>query len=383
MVVPFLDLKKTTQLHGDEIRQAVIDVVDSGWYLNGDKVRAFESAYSSYIGTEYTISCSNGLSAIYLILCAYKQLGILQDGDEVLVPANTFIASVLAITHNNLRPVFVDIDKDTLQIDSDQIHKSITSRTRAILLVHLYGKCSFDGNIANLAKQHNLLLIEDNAQAQGCQYSDTTDGSTFVRRTGSLGHAAAHSFYPGKNIGALGDGGAVTTDDAILAETIRSIANYGMTEKYVCDHIGVNSRMDEIQAAVLLVKLKYLDQDNLHRISTARQYCNKINNPLVTIPSGIQSSAFDTDVLSNVFHIFPILTPYRDQLRDYLKDNGIATLIHYPIPPHKQSCYKEYSGICMPITEAISRQLISLPISSVITEEEIAYITNIINLFSL
>lgn len=383
MTVPFLDLQKTTQLHGDEIRRAVTEVVDSGWYLNGDRVRAFESAYSSFIGTEYTISCGNGLSAIYLILCAYKQLGLLHDGDEVLVPANTFIASVLAITHNNLHPVFVDIDKDTLQIDSDLIYQSITSRTRAILLVHLYGKCSYNGHIASIAKQHNLLLIEDNAQAQGCQYSDISNGSAFIRRTGSLGHAAAHSFYPGKNIGALGDAGAVTTDDSSLAETIRSIANYGMTEKYVCDHIGVNSRMDEIQAAVLLVKLKYLDQDNLHRITAARQYCTNISNPLVTIPSGIQSSAFDSGVLSNVFHIFPILTPYRDQLRDYLKDNGIATLIHYPIPPHKQSCYKEYSDIRMPITEALSSQLISIPISSVITEEELVYTTNTINHFSI
>lgn len=367
-MIKYLDLKKVTAAHGEEINAAVNRAVNSGWYLQGEENAEFEKEYSEFIGTKHTVGCANGLDALIWIFRAYRELGVLNEGDEVLVPANTYIASILALTENGLTPVLIEPDMRTLQIDSAKIEEAITPRTRAILIVHLYGRCAFNSQIDDICRRHNLLLIEDNAQAHGCRYKG--------RRTGSLGHAAAHSFYPGKNLGALGDGGAVTTDDSTLAATIRSLANYGSSRKYVFKYKGRNSRLDEIQAAVLRAKLPHLDADNMKRREIARIYLDRINNPLVKLPD------FE-DPDANVLHIFPILTENRDQLQKFLAENGVQTLIHYPIPPHKQECYAEWNNLSFPLTEQIAAQELSLPISPVMTAEEAIKVAELINLFSI
>lgn len=366
-MIKYLDLEKVTAAHGKEISAAVNRAINSGWYLQGEENAEFEKEYSDFIGTNHTVGCANGLDALIWIFRAYRELGVLNEGDEVLVPANTYIASILALTENGLTPVLIEPDMRTLQIDPAKIEEAITPRTRAILIVHLYGRCAFNSQIDDIYRRHNLLLIEDNAQAHGCRYKG--------RRTGSLGHAAAHSFYPGKNLGALGDGGAVTTDDATLAATIRSLANYGSSRKYVFKYKGRNSRLDEIQAAVLRAKLPHLDADNMKRREIARIYLDRINNPLVKLPD------FE-DPDANVLHIFPILTEYRDKLQDFLAENGVQTLIHYPIPPHKQECYAEWNNLSFPLTEQIAAQELSLPISPVMTAEEAIKVAELINLFS-
>ena len=366
-MIPFLSLKEVTALHGAEINEAVSRVVNSGWYLQGEENERFEDNYSKYIGTKHTVGCANGLDALSWIFRAYIELGVMSPGDEVIVPANTYIATILAISENRLKPILVEPKLNTLEIDDDKIEEAVTTKTKAICIVHLYGRCAYTGKIGSLCKKYNLKLIEDNAQAHGCRVLDG-------RRTGSIGDAAGHSFYPGKNLGALGDGGAVTTNDSELAATVRALANYGSQKKYVFKYAGRNSRLDEIQAAVLNVKLKYLDDDNAHRQVIAKMYYEGIDNPLIALPERLPNK-------QNVYHLFPVFCPHREKLQAYLKEHGIGTHIHYPIPPHKQECYREYGNLSMPISEKIAQEELSIPISPCITEAETATIASIINEF--
>lgn len=369
-MIEYLPLKRINARYDAEIREAIDRVLQSGWYLRGEATRLFEQHYAEYIGTAHCIGCGNGLDALRLILRAYIEMGRLHEGDEVIVPANTFIATILAITDCRLKPVLVEPRLDTLQIDDRLIAPAITPKTRALMLVHLYGRCAYTDHIAALCRQHHLLLIEDNAQAHGSRVGCAA--ALPQPRTGSLGHAAAHSFYPGKNLGAMGDAGAVTTNDAQLAETVRALGNYGSHQKYVHDYQGYNSRLDELQAAVLDVKLRHLDADNARRQQIAAQYINKVNNPAIVLPTPSES----------VYHIFPVLSARRDELQAYLKDNGIETLIHYPIPPHRQACYKEWNTLSLPITEQISAQELSIPCHQAMTDEEVETVITILNRFA-
>ena len=385
-MINFLDLKGVTKKYADEIHQAASEVIDSGWYLQGKANAAFEEHYANYIGTRYCVGVANGLDALIWIYRAYIELGIMQEGDEVIVPANTYIASILAITENGLKPVLVEPDIHTLEIDDRLIEQAITPRTKSILIVHLYGRCAYTERIGQLCQKYNLKLVEDNAQAHGCLWREKgKENATphsdqksekcekFVR-TGSLGDAAGHSFYPGKNLGALGDGGAVTTNDQEVADCIRALANYGSERKYVFKYKGRNSRLDEIQAAILDVKLRHLDDDNRHRQQIAHYYYEHINHPLVSLPQRL-------DDTQNVYHIFPILCPERDRLQHYLTEQGIQTLIHYPIPPHKQQCYSDWNGLSLPTTEQIHQQELSLPISPVLTISEAQIVAETLNRF--
>lgn len=362
-MIDYLSLKRITDLHAAEITAAVNRVVGSGWYLQGQETQQFEAEYAQYIGTKHCITCGNGLDALSLILRAYMELGCLKEGDEVIVPANTYIATILSITENRLVPVLVEPDINTLELDEQLIEQAITPKTRAIMLVHLYGRCAYTPLIAELCQHHKLLLLEDNAQAHGCYYKE--------KRTGSLGNAAAHSFYPGKNLGALGDAGAVTTDDETLAKTIRSLANYGSSRKYEFTFKGRNSRMDEIQAAVLRVKLPYLDEENRRRKEIARLYQSAIHHPKITITA-------DND-RDNVYHIFPILCPERDEMQLYLRKKGVGTMIHYPIPPHQQQTFHEWNNRHYPLTERIHREELSLPCNPTMTDDDCKYIIEQIN----
>ena len=363
-MIKFLELKKITQKYSEEIHEAIDRVVDYGWYLQGRENEKFEADYAGYIGTRYAVGCGNGLDALILIFRAYIEMGVMKPGDEVIVPANTYIASILAITENGLKPVLVEPSLETYQIDSNKIEEAITEKTKAILIVHLYGQCAYTCKIGNLCKKYDLKLVEDNAQAHGCMFEG--------HRTGSLGDAAGHSFYPGKNLGALGDGGAVTTNDEKLAWIVRAVANYGSQRKYVFKYEGRNSRLDEIQAAVLDVKLKHLDEDNSIRKKIARYYMEHITNPEIILP-------IVKDWNAHVFHIFTIRCKRRDELQEYLINNGIQTNIHYPIPPHKQECYKEWNHLSFPITEQIHREELSLPMSPMLMEEEIDIIVSLLN----
>ncbi|MDE6768579.1 MAG: DegT/DnrJ/EryC1/StrS family aminotransferase [Muribaculaceae bacterium] len=382
-MIKFLDLQKVNSQYATEINDALTRTVASGWYLLGNEVKEFEKEYASYIGTEYAIGCANGLDALTLILRAYIELGVMQPGDEVIVPANTYIATILAISENGLVPVLVEPDPATLQIDQDRIEEAITPLTRAIMIVHLYGRCAYTDKIGEICRRYSLKLIEDNAQAHGCLFKGQNDLKE--RRTGSLGDAAGHSFYPGKNLGALGDGGCVTTSDATLARMVRTLANYGSEKKYVFDYKGRNSRLDEIQAAILRAKLPHLDADNERRKEIAARYIAGISHPDITMPQEITTpqeitisqARFD----SNVFHIFPILTERRDELQTYLHNHGVQTLIHYPIPPHRQKAYKEWQDRSFPITEHIHRCELSLPISPVLTPSEADTVITLINRF--
>ncbi len=365
-MIEFLELKKITDNYSAEIHDAVKRVIDSGWYLNGEENKQFSRNYATYIGSKYCLGVANGLDALRLILKAYIEMGAFEEGDEIIVPANTFIATVLAITDNKLTPVFVEPDLSTLQIDDSKIEGFISNKTKAIMLVHLYGRCAYTHKIGDICKKYNLKLIEDNAQAHGCMFEG--------RKTGSLGDAAGHSFYPGKNLGALGDAGAVTTNDSELIRIIEALANYGSYEKYVSEYKGINSRLDEIQAAILNVKLKYLDEDTRKRQQIAKQYIDEIHHPEIMIPKVSEKT-------SHVYHLFPVLTPQRENLRDYLKLNGIQTLIHYPIPPHKQKCYKEFNHLFLPVTERIHKEEVSLPMSPMLSQEEVKYIIETINKF--
>ena len=370
--IPFLNLKDVTALHGAEINEAVTRVVNNGWYLQGAENEKFEKDYAEYIGTKYAIGCANGLDALIWIFRAYIEMGVMQPGDEVIVPANTYIATILAITENGLVPVLCEPKLNTLEIDDDLIEGLITPKTKAIAVVHLYGRIAITPKILELCKKYNLKLVEDNAQAHGCVYAPTG------QRTGSIGDAAGHSFYPGKNLGALGDGGAVTTNDPELAAVVRALANYGSQKKYVFKYTGRNSRLDEIQAAVLDVKLKYLEEDNAKRKAVANYYFEHINNPLATMPDHLPDEQC-------AYHLFPILVGggKRDALHDYLAENGVGTVIHYPIAPHKQECYAKESWnvpqLSLPITEKIADEELSLPIGPAITMEEVKQIIKLIN----
>ena len=365
-MIKFLDLQKITEKYANEIHEAVNRVVDSGWYLQGEENKHFEQHYAEYIGTKCFVGCANGLDALIWIFRAYIELGVMKTGDEVIVPANTYIATILAITENGLKPVLVEPKFDTLEIDDDKIEEVITPRTKAICIVHLYGRCAYTEKIGELCKKYNLKLVEDNAQAHGCRFGE--------QRTGSLGDAAGHSFYPGKNLGAFGDGGAVTTDDEKLANTIRALANYGSTRKYVFKYTGRNSRLDEIQAAVLDVKLKHLDEANAHRQMIANYYYDHIQNPLIKLPKRLPDA-------NNVYHLFPILCEKRDDLQKHLSENGVQTLIHYPIPPHQQECYQEWNKLSLPITELMHQQELSLPISPVLPMRDAEIVVKLLNAY--
>ena len=372
-MIPFLSLKDVTELHGFEIKEAVLKVINSGWYLQGLANEQFEAHYAEFIGSKYCIGCANGLDALIWIFRAYIEMGVMKPGDEVIVPANTYIATILAITENGLKPVLVEPKLNTLEIDDDLIEAAITPKTRAIVIVHLYGRNAYTDKVGTLCKKYNLKLVEDNAQAHGCKH---TDG----RVTGGIGDAAGHSFYPGKNLGALGDGGAVTTNDQNLAAVVRALANYGSQKKYVFKYTGRNSRLDEIQAAVLDVKLKYLVEDNARRKEVAHYYYEHINNILITMPDLLPDE-------QNAYHLFPILVAdgKRDALHDYLDHNGVGTVCHYPIAPHKQECFLKADWNCpqlnLPITERLANEELSLPIGPTITVKDISKIVELLNRF--
>jgi dTDP-4-amino-4,6-dideoxygalactose transaminase len=371
MNIPFLSLKDVTSKYASEIHEATKRVIDSGWYLQGAENERFEKNYADYIGSKYCIGCANGLDALIWIFRAYIELGVMKPGDEVIVPANTYIATILSITENGLVPVLVEPNPNTLQIDDSLIEERITERTKAICIVHLYGRLAYTDKIADLCKKYNLKLVEDNAQAHGCTYNSI--------KTGNLGDASGHSFYPGKNLGALGDGGAVTTNDEELAKTIRTLANYGSSVKYVFQYTGRNSRLDEIQAAILDVKLKYINEDVKLRQKVAKYYYENINNPLITLPERLDNA-------NNAYHLFPIIVKgkeNRDRLQKYLAENGIGTVCHYPIAPHKQECYQNASWnmpvLSLPITERLADEELSLPMSPCMTEEEVKRVVDVIN----
>jgi dTDP-4-amino-4,6-dideoxygalactose transaminase len=365
--IHFLDLKEINNRHAKAMERAFDRVLKSGWFILGKEVEAFEKEFAEYCGTNHCIGVANGLDALRLILESYKILEVLDEGDEVIVPANTFIATVLAVTHARLKPVLVEPDLCTYNIDPDKIEQSITDRTRAIIPVHLYGRVAEMERIWKIAKIHNLKVIEDAAQAHGAVYQE--------KKTGSLSDAAGFSFYPGKNLGALGDGGAVTTDDEKLAEIIRAFRNYGSDIKYVNIFKGVNSRLDELQAAFLREKLKTLDTDNYHRQHIARYYQEHINNKTVDLPDVVNDG-------SHVFHLFIVWTPVRDRMQRYLQRKGIQTLIHYPIAPHKQVAYRELNESTYPVTEKIHSGVLSLPISPVMKIAEIQRVVECVNTFN-
>ena len=373
MNIPFLSLKDVTALHGAEINEAVSRVVNGGWYLQGEENKKFEKDFSEFIGAKFTVGCANGLDALIWIFRAYIEMGVMQPGDEVIVPANTYIATILAITENGLVPVLVEPKPNTLEIDDDLIESHITSNTKAIAIVHLYGRIAYTNKIGELCKKYNLKLVEDCAQSHGCKFEDG-------RLTGNLGDAAGFSFYPGKNLGALGDGGAMVTNDEELAKAVRALANYGSQKKYVFKYAGRNSRLDEVQAAVLDVKLKYLVEDNAHRKEVAHYYNEHINNPLITLPDLLPDE-------QNAYHLFPIVVSEgkRDALHDYLAENGVGTVCHYPIAPHKQECYSKETWnvpqLSLPITERLADEELSIPIGPTISMDEVKEVVKLINSF--
>lgn len=356
-MIKFLDLQKINQQYSEELKQVAAEVIDSGWYLRGEKVEQFETQLADYIGVKHAIGVGNGLDALRLILRAYMEMGIMKEGDEVIVPANTYIATILAITDNRLKPVLVEPDINTYNLDISKIEQKISSRTKAIMVVHLYGRVCWSDEMERLAKKYNLKIIEDNAQAIGAQWEGI--------KTGALGDAAGFSFYPGKNLGALGDAGAVTTKDDVLASVIWAIANYGSHKKYENRYKGLNSRMDEIQAAFLSVKLKYTDAENRRRRNIAKFYIENCNNEKIILP------AWPEDELEHVWHLYVVRCSEREWLQESLKEQGVQTLIHYPIPPHKQKAYKEWNNLNFPVVEKIHKEVLSLPVSPVMTNNEI------------
>lgn len=364
-MIKFLDLQKINAQYTDELKAVAAEVIDSGWYLQGTQNEKFETELKKLTGSSNAIAVANGLDALRLILRAYIEMGVMQHGDEVIAPANTYIASLLAITDNALTPILVEPTLESYNIDIDKIEAAVTPKTKAIMVVHLYGRAVWSEQLEAIAKKHGLKIIEDNAQAIGAEYKGI--------RTGNLGDAAGFSFYPGKNLGALGDSGAVTTKDAKLARVVRALANYGSSKKYVFDYCGYNSRMDEIQAAFLSVKIKHLLTENERRREIAAYYCANIKNPKIVLP------AQPSETKEHVHHIFAVRTEKRDELQKYLADNGVQTLIHYPIPPHKQDCYKAWNERSYLITEQIHCEVLSLPISPVMTDQEVQQVVEIIN----
>jgi dTDP-4-amino-4,6-dideoxygalactose transaminase len=365
-MIKFLDLQKINEQYANELKKVAAEVIDSGWYLLGEKLTTFEKKLTTYTEANNAIGVANGLDALRLIIKAYIQLGIMSEGDEILVPANTYIASILAITDNGLKPILAEPDLETFNLDISKLESKVTSRTKAIMAVHLYGRVCWSEELESFAKKYNLKIIEDNAQAIGASWNGI--------KTGNLGDAAGFSFYPGKNLGALGDSGAVTTKDSDLAKTIRAIANYGSQEKYVNQYQGLNSRLDEIQAAFLSIKLNYIDKENKRRQEIADYYISNIKNDKISLPSKGNSN-------EHVWHLFVIRLEKRDDLKKYLEENGVQTLIHYPIPPHKQKCYPDLNHLSFPITEKIHEEVLSLPISPVLTDAEIKRVVGVLNLF--
>lgn len=364
MIVPFLDLNAVTAKYAPAIKQSVNETIDNGLYILGNKVKLFEREFADYCQSKYCIGVANGLDALVLILRAYKELGVMQDGDEVIVPANTYIASILSISANNLNPVLVEPRIDNYLLDVDKIEENITKKTKAIMVVHLYGQVTPMLKVWELAKKYNLKVIEDSAQAHGACYTHIP--------CGSLGDASGFSFYPGKNLGALGDGGAVTTSDETLADCVRTLANYGSKTKYYNAFKGMNSRLDELQAGVLSIKLKCLDEDNDHRRLMSKYYRQHIKNSAIILPQVEHESG-------HVWHVFAVRTNNRNKFQSFLSDQGIGTVVHYPVPPAKQLAYKELHHLEQPITELIHREIISLPMSQVISSDQIQYVVDVIN----
>lgn len=371
-MIKFLDLQKINAQYADELKQAAADVIDSGWYLLGERVKLFEANLAAYVGVKHAIGVANGLDALRLILKAYIEMGVMHEGDEVIVPANTYIASILAISDNRLKPVLVEPDINSYNLDITLVEKHITPRTRAIMVVHLYGQTCWSEQLEALAQRYNLKIVEDNAQAIGASCNG--------KNTGTLGDAAGFSFYPGKNLGALGDSGAVTTNDDELARLVRLLANYGSAKKYLNEHRGLNSRLDEMQAAFLDIKLKHIDAENKRRREVAQYYMEHIKNPAIILPGTTAGDGAISD--DHVFHLFVIRTANRDKLQAHLTENGVQTLIHYPIPPHKQQAYSYLSNMELPLTEKIHHEVLSLPISPVILDEEIRYVVKTINSYN-
>jgi dTDP-4-amino-4,6-dideoxygalactose transaminase len=365
-VIKFLDLAKINAQYEQELKAACSRVIDSGWYIMGNELAAFENEFAQYCGTKYAVGIANGLDALTLTFRAWKELGKLREGDEIIVPANTYIASILAITENGLIPVLVEPDEATYNLCPLKTKAAITSKTKAILPVHLYGLISPMPELMGIAEEYDLLVLEDCAQSHGAQIAD--------KKCGAWGHAAGFSFYPGKNLGALGDAGAVTTNDEALATTLRALRNYGSHKKYENLYQGVNSRLDEIQAAMLRVKLNYLDTETDSRRAVAQAYSNQINNPLLSLPTW-------DDINKHVFHLFVIRTNSREKLQEYLTANSIQSLVHYPLPPHKQEAYKQYNKIELPLTEEIHQTVISLPLSPVMQKDEVDYVIEVLNRF--
>lgn len=365
-MIKFLDLQKINAQYAEELKQVASNVIDSGWYLQGEQIKKFETALQNFQEGGEAISVANGLDALRLILKGYIELGIMQEGDEIIVPANTYIASLLAITDNKLVPVLLEPDLNTYNLDLGLIEGEITSRTKAIMVVHLYGRVCWSVGLESLAQKYNLKIIEDNAQAIGARWNGV--------RTGNLGDAAGFSFYPGKNLGALGDSGAVTTKNPDLSKIIRSLANYGSSQKYVNQFQGLNSRMDEIQAAFLNVKLRYIDVENAQRQEIAEYYLKNISNKKIILPTSGENN-------EHVWHLFVIRTNDRNKLQEYLQEQGIQTLIHYPIPPHKQEAYKKLNTVSLPITELIHQEVLSLPISPVLSVDEMEKVVSALNKF--
>jgi len=365
-MIKFLDLQKQNNQYSEELKKVASEVIDSGWYLLGEKLKQFEIQLSEYLNVKYSIGVGNGLDALRLILKGYIEMGVMKEGDEIIVPANTYIATILAITDNRLKPVLVEPDINTYNLDISLIEQNITSRTKAIMVVHLYGQICWSEELENTAKKFNLKIIEDNAQAIGAEWKE--------KKSGSLGDASGNSFYPGKNLGALGDAGAVTTNDAELADIVVALGNYGSRKKYYNDYQGLNSRLDELQAAFLSVKLKYLDNENLIRRNIAQYYCETIKNDNIILPN--------IDIIkdkSHVWHLFVVRTEEREKILNYLATNNIQTLIHYPVPPNKQKAYKDWAASSFQITENIHNQVFSIPISPVMSTEEVEKVAEVIN----
>ncbi|BDS14668.1 DegT/DnrJ/EryC1/StrS family aminotransferase [Aureispira anguillae] len=368
-MVKFLDLQKINAQYQDELKAVTAQIIDSGWYILGNSVAQFEADFAAYCKVKHCIGVANGLDALILVLRAYKMLGKLQDGDEVIVPANTFIATVLAISENGLVPVFVEPQEATFNINVAKIEAAISPKTKVIMPVHLYGQAVDMATVMSIAQKHNLLVLEDAAQAHGAYWG--------AKKTGNWGHAAGFSFYPGKNLGALGDGGAVTTNDDELAKMVRILRNYGSEKKYHNQVVGMNSRLDELQAGILSVKLAYLDQETKVRRAIAKRYNDEIKNPLITLPE------WNQEEWGHVFHLYVIRCQHRTALQEYLSENEIQTVIHYPIPPHKQAAYQAWNEDSYPLTETIHEEVLSIPISPVLTEEEVTEVIQKINNFTI
>jgi dTDP-4-amino-4,6-dideoxygalactose transaminase len=366
-MIKFLDIQKINSAHQIEFEEAFRRVLKSGWFILGKEVEQFEKEYAAYCETKHCIGVANGLDALILIIRAYKELGFFVDGDEIIVPANTYIASILAISANNMIPVLVEPDEKTFNINPELIEQKITAKTKAILGVNLYGQTANWSALNNIAKKHHLKLIEDAAQSHGALHHG--------KKSGSLADAAGHSFYPGKNLGALGDGGAITTNNDELANVILALRNYGSFKKYENIYKGINSRLDELQAAFLRVKLKYLQKDNERRNDIAGRYLREMNNPEIGLPF-IESENI------SVWHLFVVRVKNRKAFQQYLSDNDIQTVIHYPIAPHQQLAYKEFASLSFPITEQIHKEVISLPISPIMTDEEVKFVINVVNAFN-